>query len=576
MAVQQFCLRWNNHQPNFVSVFTSLLNNESLVDVTLAAEGRHLQAHRVVLSACSTYFQTLFTVNPCQHPIVILKDVKYNDLKTMVDFMYYGEVNVSQEQLPAILKAKGQNCCPRTAEMLKIKGLAEMPEYSGGGSLHMSKSLSVSSDKGELPTTAADNWSSTEMTRRSASPMSPAMRRKRLRKSSTGSGSGSTAERTSEELPSEITLIPSPAMVKPEPLPSMLDGNGRGSDSSHPGSLRNSTQEPSTDSEPREGSQDSVEDDHITMMGHSQDSNVGSMDTSLSDTGLGPSTSMGSQHQQNLASQGIQWTLLEHHGYPRFALSSCQASLSVQASSAFDPSHPLPSRSQYPSHNQIDPIPSCTVAGQYSSTSPCPSSCSSPCTSPLKSTINPAGQQVRRKRSTNPQADENFVRALDAVRFGGIGFCKAARMFGVNNRTLWLEYKKRGYPVTRPSLKSRVKQEISSSTGGANNTHQQMAPSQSNMAPPSQPMGPPPAVVNMSGFLDRYFSPLLQQKKVKPRLDFESVARGFLGNMNVEISSREDVCKKLSVHSPTSKVKIINKVGGRKLNIGSREVADNM
>lgn len=49
-------------------------------------------------------FQTLFSVNPCQHPIVILKDVKYNDLKTMVDFMYYGEVNVSHDQLPAILK----------------------------------------------------------------------------------------------------------------------------------------------------------------------------------------------------------------------------------------------------------------------------------------------------------------------------------------------------------------------------------------------------------------------------------------------------------------------------------------
>lgn len=57
MAVQQFCLRWNNHQPNFISVFSSLLNSESLVDVTLAAEGRHLQAHKVVLSACSSYFQ---------------------------------------------------------------------------------------------------------------------------------------------------------------------------------------------------------------------------------------------------------------------------------------------------------------------------------------------------------------------------------------------------------------------------------------------------------------------------------------------------------------------------------------
>lgn len=59
MSVQQFCLRWNNHQPNFISVFSTLLHNESLVDVTLAAEGRHLQAHKVVLSACSSYFQVL-------------------------------------------------------------------------------------------------------------------------------------------------------------------------------------------------------------------------------------------------------------------------------------------------------------------------------------------------------------------------------------------------------------------------------------------------------------------------------------------------------------------------------------
>lgn len=63
---------------------------------------------------------------------------------------------------------------------------------------------------------------------------------------------------------------------------------------------------------------------------------------------------------------------------------------------------------------------------------------------------------VKRKRSVNPQGDENFIRALEAVRSGGIGFCKAARLYGVNNRTLWLEYKKRGYPISRPSIKSRV------------------------------------------------------------------------------------------------------------------------
>jgi hypothetical protein len=34
----------------------------------------------------------------------------------------------------------------------------------------------------------------------------------------------------------------------------------------------------------------------------------------------------------------------------------------------------------------------------------------------------------KRKRSVNPQGEENFLRALDAVRFGGIGFCKLSTL----------------------------------------------------------------------------------------------------------------------------------------------------
>ena len=55
--------------------------------------------------------------NPCQHPIVILRDVDYEDLKFVVDYMYKGEINVTQNQLTSIL---------RTAEMLKVRGLDEM------------------------------------------------------------------------------------------------------------------------------------------------------------------------------------------------------------------------------------------------------------------------------------------------------------------------------------------------------------------------------------------------------------------------------------------------------------------
>lgn len=59
---QQFCLRWNNHQATLVSVFDTLLEKGIHVDCTLAAEGQTLNAHKVVLSACSPYFEVGITL----------------------------------------------------------------------------------------------------------------------------------------------------------------------------------------------------------------------------------------------------------------------------------------------------------------------------------------------------------------------------------------------------------------------------------------------------------------------------------------------------------------------------------
>lgn len=114
--LQQFCLKWNSFHTNMSDVFQTMLVHESLVDVTLACEGASIKAHKMILAACSPYFQNLFLSNPCKHPIVILKDVKFGDLKSIIDFIYSGEVNIPQEQLGSLLK---------TAESLKIKGLAD-------------------------------------------------------------------------------------------------------------------------------------------------------------------------------------------------------------------------------------------------------------------------------------------------------------------------------------------------------------------------------------------------------------------------------------------------------------------
>jgi hypothetical protein len=49
---------------------------------------------QVVLSACSTYFDAIFSQYEENNPIVILKDVKFTDIKALVEFMYKGEINI--------------------------------------------------------------------------------------------------------------------------------------------------------------------------------------------------------------------------------------------------------------------------------------------------------------------------------------------------------------------------------------------------------------------------------------------------------------------------------------------------
>merc|ERR1711936_127676 len=115
---QEFCLKWNNHRTTIISVMDTLLEEESLVDVTLSADGQFLRAHRVILSACSPYFRQLFKSSFLndKHPIIIMKDVDFDNLKSLVEYMYKGEANVPQQMLPSFIQ---------TAESLQIRGLAE-------------------------------------------------------------------------------------------------------------------------------------------------------------------------------------------------------------------------------------------------------------------------------------------------------------------------------------------------------------------------------------------------------------------------------------------------------------------
>jgi len=121
-STEKFCLRWNDFETNISRAFRELREDKDFFDVTIACDDDQIEAHKVILSACSPFFRTVLKRNKHQHPLVYLKGVRYSDMLSVLNFMYHGEVNVAQEELNSFLSV---------AEDLKVKGLTQNGQTTG-------------------------------------------------------------------------------------------------------------------------------------------------------------------------------------------------------------------------------------------------------------------------------------------------------------------------------------------------------------------------------------------------------------------------------------------------------------
>ncbi|XP_018331223.1 high mobility group B protein 7-like isoform X2 [Agrilus planipennis] len=114
---QHYNLKWTNYTSNILQMFAEQFSKESFTDITLACEGQYIKAHKMVLSACSPYFEEMLNMYLVPHPMVVMNGIKFALLKILVEFMYHGEVKVADEDLSNLLEL---------AEQLQVKGLCNV------------------------------------------------------------------------------------------------------------------------------------------------------------------------------------------------------------------------------------------------------------------------------------------------------------------------------------------------------------------------------------------------------------------------------------------------------------------
>ena len=98
-------LEWKNYESISSSSFKNLYDDTLFTDVTLACEGNQkIAAHKVILSACSNFFQEILQENEHHHPLIYMQGIDIKYLILLKKFMYLGEAMVEQDYVVSFVQ----------------------------------------------------------------------------------------------------------------------------------------------------------------------------------------------------------------------------------------------------------------------------------------------------------------------------------------------------------------------------------------------------------------------------------------------------------------------------------------
>lgn len=125
--------KWQSFPSHMVISLDTCYEKQQFVDLSLVCKDNTiLKCHKMVLANSSSFFRRLIMANDHPHPMIVLHDVEADDLKTLVNFMYCGEIQVVQSEVRRLLKL---------AETLEVTGLRHIPlsVLSGEGANNTAK-----------------------------------------------------------------------------------------------------------------------------------------------------------------------------------------------------------------------------------------------------------------------------------------------------------------------------------------------------------------------------------------------------------------------------------------------------
>ena len=107
----------NKFVSNVQGSWKELQTEKDFADVTLICEDKQILTQKIVLSFSSPVLRYILKQHSNPNPVIYLTSVKFKFLENLVNYMYQGEVTISNGDLSNFLEV---------AEDLRIRGLYEV------------------------------------------------------------------------------------------------------------------------------------------------------------------------------------------------------------------------------------------------------------------------------------------------------------------------------------------------------------------------------------------------------------------------------------------------------------------
>ncbi|XP_059051422.1 uncharacterized protein LOC131846194 [Achroia grisella] len=125
MAQSHFSLSWDAFPTNICNGLSALQQNGDFVDMTLAADGHFVKVHQVIMALASPFIKDILSSMTCTHPVIFLNKISYTTLRSILEYIYTGEVLVPCDHLSELIQAGRE---------LHIKGLEDMNMHTNSES----------------------------------------------------------------------------------------------------------------------------------------------------------------------------------------------------------------------------------------------------------------------------------------------------------------------------------------------------------------------------------------------------------------------------------------------------------